>query len=116
MGDSILIDQLELQARIGITEEERTQPQRLTATLDLKPARDFGELDDRIENTVDYFEVCLAVKALAEERPRNLIETLAGEIADALLARFALSAVEIELRKFVLPDTAFVAVKIRRPA
>src|SRR5438874_617382 len=116
MGDSILIEQLDLQARIGITEEERAQPQRLTATLNLKPARSFAELEDRIENTVDYFEVCLAVKAIAGERPRSLIETLAEEIADALLARFALRAVEIELRKFVLPDTAFVAVKIRRSA
>ena len=47
-------------------------------------------------------------------RGRALIETLAEEIAAELLARFPLQAVELELRKFILPDTAFVAVRIRR--
>ena len=55
-----------------------------------------------------------AVQALTLARPRKLIETLVEEIAAELLVRFSLSAIEIELRKFILPDTAFVAVRIRR--
>jgi dihydroneopterin aldolase len=43
-----------------------------------------------------------------------LIETLAEEIAGELLTRFALRAVEVELRKFILPDTAHVAIRLRR--
>jgi dihydroneopterin aldolase len=43
-----------------------------------------------------------------------LIETLAEEIAGLLLERFPLRAVEVELRKFILTDTAYVAVRIRR--
>ena len=80
----------------------------------LEPIRDFRALEDRIENTVDYFALTEFVKAFSLARPRRLIETLAEEIATELLARFALSAVEIELRKFILPDTQFVAVRIRR--
>lgn len=114
MPDSIVIDQLELSARIGVPGEERAQPQRLTLTLSLWPRRDFTALEDRIENTVDYHRVCLAVKALAAADPRHLIETLAGDIARMLLRDFPLAAVEVELRKFVLPETNFVAVKIRR--
>jgi dihydroneopterin aldolase len=47
-------------------------------------------------------------------RPRLLLETLAEEIAAELLARFPLRAIDVDLRKYILPDTAYVAVQIRR--
>jgi len=114
MPDCIVIESLELSSRIGVPGEERAQPQRLTANLVLEPIRDFRALDDRLENTVDYFALGECVKALSLARPRHLLETLAGEIAGELLARFPLRSVEIELRKYILPDTAFVAVRLRR--
>jgi dihydroneopterin aldolase len=114
MADRIVIKRLELQAHIGVPDEERERLQRLTASLVLEPLRDFRALDDRLENTVDYFQVGEAVKALALARPRRLIETLGEEIAAALLARFPLRSVEIELRKYILPDTAYVAVQLQR--
>ena len=116
MPDRIVIDSLELSAFIGVPAAERAAAQRLTVNLVLEPIRDFSALGDALENTVDYFRVCEEVKALALARPRRLLETLAGDIATHLLARFALRAVEVELRKYILPDTAFVAVKIRREA
>ena len=114
MADRILIDGLELSSFIGVPEEERATAQRLTANLVLEPLRDFSTLGDALENTVDYFRVCAEVQALSRARPRRLIETLAEDLAALLLARFALRAVEVELRKYILPDTAFVAVKICR--
>ena len=114
MSDLILIDTLELSSRIGITTEERALPQRLTVSLRLQPARNFSDLGDRLENTVDYARVCDVAKELAARRPRHLLETLAEELAAELLKIFALQAVDIELRKYILPDTRFVAVKIRR--
>ncbi len=114
MPDTILIDRLELSAHVGVPDEERAVAQRLTVSLRLEVARDFHDLDDDITKTVDYFAVCGAIEALAAERPRRLIETLAEEIASAVLRYFAVAAVEVELRKFILPDTAFVGVRIRR--
>ena len=114
MTDRILIDSLELSSFIGVPDEERAIAQRLTANLVLEPIRDFSALGDAIENTVDYFRVCEEVKALALARPRHLIETLAEDIAAHLLTRFALRAVEVELRKYILPDTTFVAAALRR--
>ena len=114
MPDRIVIDSLELSSFIGVPEEERAAAQRLTVNLVLEPTRDFSDLDDIIENTVDYFRVCEEVKALSLACPRRLIETLAGDIAAHLLAHFPLRAVEIELRKYILSDTAFVAVVLRR--
>jgi dihydroneopterin aldolase len=114
MPDTIIIEQLEFSAHIGVPDDERLAAQRLTVSLRLEVARDSRSLGDEIANTVDYFAVCNAVKALAAERPRRLIETLAEEIAAAILRDFAVAAVEVELRKFILPDTAFVAVRLRR--
>jgi dihydroneopterin aldolase len=114
MPDLILIEALELSARIGVPEEERGAPQRLTVNLVLEPIEDFRALNDRIEKTVDYFQVVRTVQALASARPRQLLETLGEEIAEEVLARFAVRVVEVELRKYILPDTAFVAVRLRR--
>jgi dihydroneopterin aldolase len=114
MPDQILIDNLELSAQIGITAEERALAQRLTVTLQLQPSRNFTRLEDRIENTVDYFNVCAVAKEIAAARPRYLLETLAEEIAAGVLEKFPVQALEVELRKYILPDTRFVAVKIHR--
>lgn len=114
MPDLIHIEALELSAFIGVPDAERAEPQRLTVNLTIEPRRDFTALGDAIENTVDYFAVCGDVKALSLARPRRLIETLAGEIAALVLDRFAVRAVEVELRKYILRDTAHVAVSLRR--
>ena len=114
--DVIHIEQLELTARIGVSAAERDTPQRLTATLTIEPVRSFAGIADRLEQTVDYFAVATAVQQLASAVPRHLIETLASEMADLVLTQFSVRAVEIEVRKFILRDTAFVAVRLRREA
>ena len=73
-----------------------------------------GVLGDEIGATVDYFAVARAVQAEVASRPRRLLETLANEVAQLVLTRFAVAAVEVELRKYILPDAAFVAVELRR--
>ena len=114
MADLIHIEQLELSARIGVSEEERATTQRLTAALTFEPLGDLAKAGDDIQNTVDYFELSRAVQALARARPRKLLETLAADVAELLLRQFEIRTVEVELRKYVLPDTAFVAVRLRR--
>ena len=112
--DQILISRLELSTRIGATEAERSAPQRVLASIVLEPSVGFSELRDRLARTVDYDAVAQAVKAHAAEGERTLIETLAEEIAALLLRGFALAAVEVDLRKFFLPDAEFTGVRIRR--
>lgn len=114
MADQIIISQLGVSSYIGATADERRRPQKLRVSLWLETLTGLAALDDRLENTVDYALVSQAVKSLAASGERLLIETLAEEIAAFLLARHTLSAVEVEVRKYVLPDTEFVAVRIRR--
>lgn len=112
--DEIVIQDLELMARVGVTDEERAQPQRLTVSLVLQPRNSFDRLNDELKGTVDYGAVCADLRQFLSGRQRKLIETLAHEMAEHLLAQFDLTRVELELRKFVLPETRFVAARIVR--
>src|SRR5690349_15395946 len=112
--DEIVIQDLELMARVGVTDEERAQPQCLTVSLVLQPRNSFDRLNDELKGTVDYAAVCADLRQFLSGRQRKLIETLAHEMAEHLLAQFDLTRVELELRKFVLPETRFVAVRIVR--
>ena len=113
-ADAIHVQELELFTRIGVSDEERIEAQRLVVNLTMFPARGLSGLNDSVENTVDYFVATRAVKDLANRRECRLIETLAEEIAGLLLERFPLNAVEVELQKFILPDAKYVAVRLRR--
>ena len=112
--DEIRIASLELKARIGVPAAERKKAQRLTVSLTMVPVHEFGAMDDDVSRTIDYAAVSKAIKELAAAKPRKLIETLAEEIAELVLDDFVCRHVALELRKYVLPDTEYVAVRLRR--
>lgn len=116
MKDTILVKGLEVPLHIGVPDEERAMPQVLKIHLELVPQNGFSGLNDDIEKTVNYYEVSLRVKELAAERSRKLIETLADEVCAMILAEFAVLEVTLEIEKFILPDTDFVGLRMRRSA
>ncbi|MEM1295066.1 MAG: dihydroneopterin aldolase [Verrucomicrobiota bacterium] len=105
---------IRVSSQIGVPDEEREIPQTLEIDVSLFPSDQLVDLADDIEKTINYYEVWLLVRKLACERPRQLIETLAEELAEAILAAHRLDTVEITVRKFILPDTGSVSVSIRR--
>jgi len=113
--DRIEIRNLAVHARVGVPETERAEPQKLLVSLEIEPRLSFWAMEDRIENTVDYAAVCETLKTVAAARPRQLIETLAEEMATAVLAEYPVWRLAVEIRKFILPDTEYVAVRIERP-
>ncbi|MBJ7392526.1 MAG: dihydroneopterin aldolase [Chthoniobacterales bacterium] len=112
--DAILVNGLELTAHIGVPDAERVEAQRLTLNLVLVPSAPLSDLGDELERTVDYYALTRRVRQLAGARPRRLIETLAEEICSCVLEEFSVRAVEVELRKYILPDTEYVAVRLSR--
>ena len=113
-GDAIHIEQLEVFARIGVPDEERSQPQRLTISITLWPTEQGPELGDDIDRAVNYASVCTETKEFVQSRSDRLIETLADALAGRLLVVFEIRRVAIELRKFVLPDVKYVSVTVTR--
>ena len=112
--DEIRIEELVLFVRVGVPEKERANPQRLTVSLRLHPRRNFCELADDLHRTIDYASVCDELGRFVRARSDRLIETLANAMAEYLLASFDCARIELELRKFVVPETKYVAVRVAR--
>jgi len=113
-ADRIRIEQIELHARVGVTEDERSKPQRIAVNLTIWPKAGFEQMKDDISRTVNYVELCQAVREFIGQRAFKLIETLAADLASDLLRAFPLQTVEVEIRKFVLPNTEYVSATARR--
>ena len=115
-SDEIHIEQLEASSRIGVPEEERANPQRLTVSISFWPYQQTSDLADHIERTVNYSAVAEETKNFVRDQSVNLIETLAERLASHLLKSFPIRKVTIELRKFALQDAKYVSVTVTRSA
>ena len=114
--DEIHIEQLDVFTCVGVPEEERAKPQRLTVSISLWPYQQSSDLADHIERTVNYSAVAEATKNFVRDQSVSLIETLAERLASHLLKSFPIRKVTIELRKFALQDAKYVSVTITRTA
>jgi FolB domain-containing protein len=112
--DWIHIEQVEVSTHIGVPEEERRVPQRLTVTISFWPYHEAGDLADKIENAVNYSDVVKETKSFVRDQSVNLIETLADRLAMHLLKHFRIQKVTIELRKFPFEDAKYVSVTVTR--
>lgn len=110
----ISIQGLEVMAKVGVPDEERQVTQRLLVDLRFSAVAQPLCLSDDLTLTIDYYPVSQRVVEIVEERPRKLIETLADELSEKLLSEFSLSWIELTIRKFILPQTEWVSVSIRR--
>jgi dihydroneopterin aldolase len=115
MPDQIHIERLAVSAHVGVPDEERAKPQKLEISLTF-PVATVGAAaaNDDLSLTVNYYQVCETLKRVTAERPRKLIETLAEDLCAAVLAEFAIGAVQLEIRKFIIPETKFISIKIER--
>ncbi len=114
IDDCLQISGLSVSTRLGVPAEERTVMQRVKMSVTLWPEFLLTGLGDEFSRTVDYAEVAISLREMAEVGERCLIETLAEEAADLLLERFALRKVCVEVWKFILPDTDGVAVRLTK--
>lgn len=116
---TVEISGLSLFTHVGVTSAEREVGQRLL--LDLRI--DVGECDatvtDRIEDTVDYGQVCDMANLVAQQRSYKTLERLCAAIADRLLDQYEAHAVWVKAAKpeppLPLPVTE-VSVEVWREA
>ena len=114
--DTITIQDLEVRYHIGVPDEERVQSQRLLLTIVMEHDIRRAAAGDDLEHTINYYSVSQRLLKLGEGRSWKLLETLAEEIAGIVLREFGATAVGVEVKKFIIPETRHVAVSIRRPA
>ncbi|MFR9806211.1 dihydroneopterin aldolase [Pseudonocardia sp. RS010] len=122
-GDSVFdTDRIELRGlRVrghhGVFDHEKRDGQDFVVDvvlwLDLREAA----ATDDLTRTVHYGELAERAAAIVAGEPRNLIETVSAEIADAVMTDERVQAVEVTLHKPSAPiplDFADVAVVARR--
>jgi dihydroneopterin aldolase len=116
---TIEISGLSLFTHVGVTAAEREVGQRLLLDLRLDVADVDATLTDRIEDTVDYGEVCELANLVAQQRSYRTLERLCAAIADRLLDQYKATAVWVKAAKpeppLPLPVTE-VSVEVWREA
>jgi dihydroneopterin aldolase len=100
-GPSVTIEitGLSLYTRHGVTEAERELGQRLVFDV----AFDLDECDatvtDRVEDTVDYGEVCEQVALAAQERSYSTLERLCAAVVERLSERYGAESIRVKAAK-----------------
>ena len=110
----ITITNLEVFFRVGVPDAERTQPQRLLITVELASDFSAAAASDRIDETIDYYQVAQRITALGDGHSWKLIEKLAADVADLVLKEFQPETVRVVIKKFPLPQAAEVSVSLTR--
>ncbi len=88
---------LEVFGHHGVEPEEREHGQRFLFDLRLEVSD--AALSDRIEDAVDYRVVAARVRELSDANRFDLLEALAGTVADALVEEFPVERVRVRVRK-----------------
>jgi 7,8-dihydroneopterin aldolase/epimerase/oxygenase len=110
----ISIVDLEVFYRVGVPDAERAQPQRLLLTVEMESDFSKAAKSDSIADTIDYFAVSQRLLKFGENREWKLIEKLAADIADMVLAEFKPRSVTVEVKKFPISQARHVAVSLTR--
>jgi dihydroneopterin aldolase len=106
----ISIVDLEVFYRVGVPDAERAQPQRLLLTVEMESDFSAAAKTDFIADTIDYFAVTQRLLKFGDGKNWKLIEKLAADIAEMILAEFKPQNVSVEVKKFVVPQAKYVSV------
>lgn len=103
MTDRIVLSNMIFEGRHGVDPAERANPQPFEVDVELHLDTRPAGLSDDLTRTVDYRDVFGICRSVVEGPSRQLIETLAESIAEAVLERSAAAG------------TTEVVVRIRKP-
>jgi 7,8-dihydroneopterin aldolase/epimerase/oxygenase len=85
---TVEITGLSLYTHHGVEAAEREVGQRLVFDLQFELSDCDATLTDRIEDTVDYADVCQQVALAAQERSYKTLERLCTAVADRMIERY----------------------------
>jgi 7,8-dihydroneopterin aldolase/epimerase/oxygenase len=90
---------LSLYTHHGVEPAEREVGQRLVFDLSFDLSDCDATVTDRVEDTIDYAEVCQQVALAAQERSYKTLERLCSAIADRMMDRYNADAVTVRATK-----------------
>jgi dihydroneopterin aldolase len=96
---SVEIVGLSVYTHHGVSEAEREVGQRLVFDIDFEVPGCDATVTDRVEDTVDYADVCQQVYLAAQERSYRTLERLCSAVADRLIDRYGVDSVTVRAAK-----------------
>jgi dihydroneopterin aldolase len=111
----VRIRNLEFQGKHGASAAERKSARRFQVDVDLEFDVARAVASDRLADTLDYDHACRMLVEIGTAHPHHLLESVAGEMLDALKARWPSSRVELEVRKLHPPcpgNPSYTAVRL----
>lgn len=114
-ADRIFIDELELRLHIGVSEAERSFPQRVLLSVGVVIPAGKAAYSGNLSDTVCYATVAQLCQELGQSRHWVLVEEFLEVLASRIFEQFS-AALEVSCRasKFVVPHTSAVGVEISR--
>ena len=113
--DTIFIEGLEVEARIGVYDWEKKILQRLVFDIEVFVDIKAAATTDELAKTVDYKALSERVLAYVSDTQFELIEALAESLAQLLLQEFALDRLRLRVSKpTAVPEAKNVSLQIER--
>ena len=114
-NDIVFVQDLTLDASIGVFEWEKKIKQRLIFNLELSCDFSKASQSDDIFDAVNYALVCEEIEKLVSLKHYQLLEFLAERICEHLFESFNISALTLTIYKpDAVPKTSSVGVKVYR--
>ena len=115
----IFIEGLEVYGHHGVGDEEKVLGQRLLYDVRLTMEECEAAYTDRVEDTIDYTEVLDLIIEVATVKSYSLLERLARVTAEAILRKFPVDEVWVQVTKPHPPvacalDSVAAAVELLR--
>jgi dihydroneopterin aldolase len=113
---TIRLEGLSLFGHHGIDDAEREAGTRLDVDVELELDTTKAEETDRLSHTVNYDEIFSVVRDRVENDSFHLLESLAGDIAHAILTTFGAERVGVRLSKLNLgwPSGGMAIIEVER--
>jgi dihydroneopterin aldolase len=99
VGVTIEVVGLSLYTHHGVSAAEREVGQRLVLDVRFEVGEPDALVTDRVEDTVDYGEVCQVVALIAQQRSYKTLERLCAVIAERLATQFGADSVYVKASK-----------------
>jgi dihydroneopterin aldolase len=113
--DLVFIDNLRLDALIGVHAHERGSRQPLRVDLQMACDTRVAAASDRLADTLDYEAVARRLRALAAASDTQLVEVLAERMAECVQREFGVRWLRLKLGKpQALAEAEAVGVQIER--
>ena len=116
--DQIIIHNLEVFCNHGVYREENVLGQKFLVDAVIYTDNRGAGLSDRLEDSVNYGEVCRLIEELMKQQNDKLIERVAERIAAGILRKYArIDSLDLEVKKPwapVMRHIEYASVKIHR--